>query len=79
MDGEVEGDGDPGDGGAAEELRVAEQGRGAVVVGVEEGERLLFEEEEGRVQELEVFGQVVELCIIPSSASTHTLHACHGY
>jgi hypothetical protein len=44
--GEVEGDGDPGDGGVAEELGVAEQGGGAVVVGVQEGEGFLFEEEE---------------------------------
>ena len=56
MDGKIEGDRDPGDGGIAEELGVAEQGGGAVVVGVEEGERFLFQEEEGGIDELEVFG-----------------------
>ena len=53
---QVDDNGDPGDGCLAEELRVAEQGGGAVVVGVEEGERLLLEEEEDGVQEFEVFG-----------------------
>ena len=47
--GEVEGYGDPGDGGVAEELGEAEEGGGAVVVGVEEGEGFLFEEEEDGV------------------------------
>ena len=61
MDGEVESDGDPGDGGVADELGVAEEGGGAVVVGVEEGEGFLFEEEEDGVDEFEVFGEVVEL------------------
>lgn len=61
MHGEVEDDGHPGDGGVAEELGVAEQGGGAVMVGVEEGEGLLLEEEEAGVEELEVLGEVVEL------------------
>ena len=61
MYGQVEGDGDPGDGCVAEELGVAEESGCTVVVGVEEGERLLFQEEEDGVEELEVFGQVVEL------------------
>ena len=34
VDEEVEGDGDPGDGGYADELGVAEEGGGAVVVGM---------------------------------------------
>ena len=34
---EVEGDGDPGDGGQADELGVAEEGCCAVVIGVKEG------------------------------------------
>jgi hypothetical protein len=37
-------------------LREAEQGRGAVVVGVQEGEGFLFQEEEDGVEEFEVFG-----------------------
>lgn len=61
VDGEVEGDDDPRDGGVAEQLSVAEQGGGAVVVGVQEGERLLLEDEEDGVDQLEVLGQVVEL------------------
>lgn len=36
VDCEIEGDGDPGDGALAVELRVAEEGGGAVVVAVEE-------------------------------------------
>ena len=56
MDGKVEGDGDPGDGGVAEELGEAEEGGSAMVVGVEEGERFLFEEEEDGVDQFEVFG-----------------------
>ena len=40
----------------AEQLREAEEGRRAVVVGVEEGEGFLFEEEEDCVEEFEVFG-----------------------
>ena len=58
---EVQGDGDPGDGGVANELGVAEKCGSAMVVGVEEGQRLFLEEEEDGVDELEVFGKVVEL------------------
>ena len=61
VDEEVEGDGDPGDGGVAEELGEAEEGGGAVVVGVQEGEGFLFQDEEDGVEEFEEFGQVVEL------------------
>ena len=49
MDGEVEGDWDPRDGCVAEELSVAEEGGGAMVIGVEKGEGFLFEEEEDGV------------------------------
>lgn len=45
----------------AEELGVAQQGSRAVVVCVQEGERLLFEEEEGGVEEFEVFGEIIQL------------------
>lgn len=61
VDGEVEGDDDPGDGGVAEELGVAEESGGTVVVGVEEGQGLLLEDEEDGVDQLEVLGQVIEL------------------
>ena len=56
MDGQVEDDGDPGDGGVAAELGEAEEGRGTVVVGVQESEGFLLEEEEDGVEEFEVFG-----------------------
>ncbi len=42
----VEGDGNPGDGGMTEQLRKAEESGRAMVVGVQEGKGLLFEEEE---------------------------------
>ena len=61
MDEEVEGDGDPGDGGVAEELGEAEEGSGAVVVGVEEGQGFLFQNQEDGVEEFEEFGQIVKL------------------
>jgi hypothetical protein len=61
VDGEVEGDNNPGDGGVAKKLGVAEKSRGTVVVGVEEGQGLLLENEEDGVDQLEVLGQVVEL------------------
>jgi len=49
VDGQVEGDGHPRDGGVAEQLSEAEEGGRAVMVGVQEGERLLLEEEEDGV------------------------------
>lgn len=45
----------------AEKLRVAEEGRRAVVIGVEEGQWLLFEEEEDSINQFEIFCEVVEL------------------
>jgi len=83
MDGQVERDRDPRNSRRANELGVAEEGSGAVVVAVKEGcekiqgqsvapgmgmfearkrtERLLLQEQEAGIQELEVFGQVVQL------------------
>ena len=61
VDSEVESDRYPGDGGDADELGVAEECGGAVVVGVEEGEGLLLEDEKDGVDEFEVFGEVVHL------------------
>jgi hypothetical protein len=57
----VDGDWNPLDGCQADQLSIAKESSGAVVVGVEEGQRLLLEEQENRVEELEVFVQVVEL------------------
>ena len=61
MDGEIEDDDDPGDGCVADKLGVAEESGCAVVVGVEEGERFLFQEEEDGVNQFEIFDEVVEL------------------
>ena len=67
VDGKVEGDDNPGNGGVAEELGVAEKSGGTVVVGVEEGQGLLLEDEEDGVDQLEVLGEVVKLESIVSS------------
>lgn len=61
MNEEVQDNGDPRDRGGADELSVAEEGGGTMVVAVEEGQRLLLEEQEDSVKELEVLGEVVEL------------------
>jgi hypothetical protein len=61
VDSQIEGDNDPGDSSRADELGVAKQSSRAMMVAVKEGERLLLEEEEARVQQLEVLGQVVQL------------------
>lgn len=45
----------------SEELCVAEQGGGSMVVSMKEGQGLLLEEEEDGVDKLEVLGEVVEL------------------
>jgi hypothetical protein len=45
------------------QLSVAKQGSSTVVVGVEEGQGLLLEDEEDGVQELDVFVDVVQLCM----------------
>jgi hypothetical protein len=61
VDGQVESDDNPRNSGVAEELSVAEKRGGTVVVGVQEGKRLLLEDEEDGVNQFEVLGQVVEL------------------
>ena len=61
VDGQVQGDDDPLDGGVADDLGVAQQGGGAVVVGVEEEQLLSSEDQEGGVEQLEELGQVVEV------------------
>lgn len=61
MDRQVEGDGNPGNRGVADELSIAEKSSGTMVVGVEEGEGFLLEDEEDGIDEFEVFGEVVHL------------------
>lgn len=61
MDREVQRDGDPGNSGRADELRIAEQRRRAMVVRVQEGKGLLLEHEESGVDELDVFDEIVQL------------------
>lgn len=58
----------------AEQLRVAEQGGGAVVISVEEGEGFFLKEQEGGVEEFEIFGEVVEL----DSTSWRLVGECGG-
>ena len=65
---EIDGNGNPGDGGEADQLRVAEEGGGTVMVGVEEGKRFLFEDHKDCVEELKVFGKVIELLLSVSGA-----------
>jgi hypothetical protein len=55
VDGQIECNGHPGDGSAPDQFDVAEEGCCAVVVGVQEGQRLLLEDEEDCVGEFEVF------------------------
>lgn len=47
----------------AQELGVAEESGRAVVVGVEEGKRLLLEEEEAGIEEFKVLRKVVQLVV----------------
>lgn len=61
VDQQVDGDGDPLHRGETNELGVAQESGGAVVVGMEEGQWLLLENEEDGVQEFDVFVDVVEL------------------
>ena len=61
VDGEVEGDDDPLDGGVADNLGVAQKRRGAVVVGVQEEQLLSSQDQEGGVEQFQELGQVVEV------------------
>lgn len=58
---QVKDNGHPRDGGQADQLGVAKKSGGTVVVAVKEGQGLLLEEQEDGVEQLKVFGQVVEL------------------
>jgi hypothetical protein len=59
--GQVKGDGNPGDGSQANQLGIAKKGGGAMVIGVEEGEGLLLQEEEDGIEQFEEFGEIVQL------------------
>lgn len=61
MNEKVDSDGDPLHRSQTNKLSVAQKGGSSVVVGVEEGQRLLLEEQEDGVDQFEVLGQVVEL------------------
>lgn len=63
VDQQVDSDGHPLHSSQTNQLGVAKQGGGTVVVGVEEGQGLLFQDEEDGIQELNVFVDVVQLCI----------------
>lgn len=58
MDKEVQSDGNPLNRCATNQLCIAKDRRCAVVVAVKESQRLLLEEEENRVQEFEIFGEI---------------------
>lgn len=60
---QVDGNRNPLHSSQTNKLGIAEKSRGAVVVGVKEGQGLLLEEEEHRVDQFEVFGQVVKLAV----------------
>lgn len=63
VDQQVDGDGHPLHSSQSNQLSVAKQGSSTVVVGVEEGQGLLLEDKEDGVQELDVFVDVVQLCM----------------
>ena len=75
MNGQVQRDGHPGYRGVANELGVTQKGGGAMMVGVEEGQGLLFKDEEDGIDQLEVLGQVVHLDKSQSSGDVRGLYA----
>lgn len=78
VDEEVQDDGNPRDGGGTDELSVAEESGGTMVVAVEEGERLLLEEQEDGVEELEVLCEVVEVVQNDKGLGPATLSITNG-
>lgn len=58
---EVQGDRNPRNGSVSNKLSVAEQGSGAMMIGVKESKWLLLENQEDSVNEFEVLGEVVQL------------------
>ena len=78
MDSEVESDGHPGYRGLSDKLCVAKERGCAVVVGMQECQRLLLKNQEDGVKQLEVLGEVVEVVeneqiLGPASAATDTI------
>lgn len=69
MNQKVNSDRNPLHSGQPNELSVAQKSGGTMVIRVEEGQRLLLEEQENGVDQFEVFGQVVELGPCQSSMS----------
>lgn len=61
MHSQIECNRNPGHSGETDELRVGEQSGCAVVISMEEGQRLLLEDEKDRVEEFEKFGEMVQL------------------
>lgn len=61
MDQQVDGDRNPLHRGETNELGVAQESGGAVVVGMEEGQRLLLQDQENGVQEFDVFVDIIKL------------------
>lgn len=69
MDQQVDGDRHPLHGSHTDELSVAKEGGGTVVVSVKEGQWFLLEDQEDGINELDVFVDVVELIEICVSFS----------
>jgi len=61
MHSQVQRDRNPGHSSAADQLSVAEKSGRTMVIGVEESQRLLLEDQEQGVNEFEVFGQVIHI------------------
>lgn len=61
MHSQVQRNGDPRNGSQTDQLSEAEQSSGAMVVGVQESQGLLLEDQEDGVEEFKVLGEVIEL------------------
>jgi hypothetical protein len=75
---QVQRDRHPRNRGVANELRVAEESGRAMVIGVEESERLLFEDEKDSIDEFEVFGQVIHIVEHNQSIGPTSIVATNG-
>ena len=71
---QVQVDDDPLDRRGADQLSVTQECGGTVVVGVQERQGLLLEEQEDGIDQFDVFGQVVELNKSPEAVSTRIDH-----
>lgn len=58
---EIQGDRHPGNGSQADQLGVAEESGGTVMVCVEESQGFLLQDHKDGIQEFQVFGEIVEL------------------